>query len=393
MEKFSASERRVNKIIETFESSEKTKRDVDFFISALANSDYPFSNIENFQFLFDELVKYETTRRVARYTINNSKVSFPSNIIPMNIDGVELVVSSMRENSFPPDRLSSLFTDDIRSLCMRKGSRRNSLEAWSDKNHMRKVVEDFTNFNAEANVRNLRQSHEWICKKCNNFPINVALEVYMFFQPRSILDLSAGWGDRAIAAGAWREISKEPVKYTGLDPNTVLKDRYTVMFEKMGLENEFKFHSTGSEDWEYEGVYDLIFTSPPYFDLEIYAYGDSRQSVEKYKDVSGWVENYFVVSFSKAWDRLETGGNMVIVMEDSITKNEKNIYTETSILLLHVTLPNNRLRGVLPYTSDGKKFRPMFCFEKITTNTNPVSVENAKRELSKKKEKSSSLLP
>lgn len=353
------------------------------FIQALQKSEYLHSNIDNFEKLFGELVLYEPQRKIMAYSLNNSKISFLSGLILPNIDNVQWAVPALRENNYAPDRLSSLFTDDIRARCIRAGKKRTALEEWNDETHLQNIYDDMTSSGANFTIRNIRQAHEWVSSKCSNFPINVAMEVYSFFGAKRILDTSAGWGDRAIAAAAWKEKSGLPVTYTGIDPNPSLKERYSIIFSTTKCDN-FTFINEPAEDvFLGDRSYDLIFTSPPYYLLERYAFGDesSTQSTERYGSVIEWARSFFLESFQKAWRSLETWGNMVIVIEDSISKNNKTLYTEALMLLLMVRLEKVRFRGVFSYTSDAKKFRPMFCFEKISSNTDEMLITGAKRTL------------
>ena len=100
-------------------------------------------------------------------------------------------------------------------------------------------------------------------KLCSNFPVCVALEVYRYFKPKNVLDFSSGWGDRLLAALAYG------CSYTGTDPNKCMNSHYKEMINFFGRStNKYVVHQTGFENFNpKENYYDLVFTSPPFFDL------------------------------------------------------------------------------------------------------------------------------
>lgn len=137
-------------------------------------------------------------------------------------------------------------------------------------------------------------------KQCNNFRPTLALQTYNFLnntkpgnteKPQSILDFSAGWGDRLFAACIGDK------KYIGLDPNTNNTHIYDSIIKTHGKPNMQKVIATGAE---YISMYDLkkhmasldihkfdlIFTSPPFYDYEIYS--DTTQSIINYVTKNGF---------------------------------------------------------------------------------------------------------
>ena len=58
-------------------------------------------------------------------------------------------------------------------------------------------------------------------------------------------------------------------------------------------------------------TFDLIFTSPPFFDFEIYS-NTPGQAVISYPRIDDWLVRFLFYSLRKSWAVLEVGGNMVI---------------------------------------------------------------------------------
>ena len=63
-------------------------------------------------------------------------------------------------------------------------------------------------------------------------------------------------------------------------------------------------------------MFDLVFTSPPFFDFEVYTDlpGQSIQGANN--KLQTWLVNFLFVALSKAWDRLEPGGHIAIHITD-----------------------------------------------------------------------------
>jgi len=103
----------------------------------------------------------------------------------------------------------------------------------------------------------------------NQFHPIVAKWVYLRFKPKhGILDFSAGWGGRLLAAMSLG------IPYTGIDANTKLEASYRRMVQTLEPDLphgqvQLVFQPSETVDFS-RFTYDLIFTSPPYFMLEEY---------------------------------------------------------------------------------------------------------------------------
>ena len=147
-------------------------------------------------------------------------------------------------------------------------------------------------------------------KLCNNFKISVALSVLNHFKPKKWLDISAGWGDRLLSA-----IFYDVDLYFSCDPNQDLHPCYQKMiktFVPKKKQNQFIIHKTGFEitPIPYRD-FDIVFSSPPFFDLETYSkYNDN--SLIKYKTSNSWYKNFLLKSLEKAIESLKIGGHIVL---------------------------------------------------------------------------------
>ena len=129
-------------------------------------------------------------------------------------------------------------------------------------------------------------------------PLN-AMNVYSMFQPKSILDFTCGWGGRLIGAAALNI-----PKYTGIDINKDLRNPYKKMINflknKSNTEIEMIFKDALQVDYS-RLDYDLVLTSPPYYNTEIYK-GTKRRTKKE------WDEEFYKPLFEKTYKHLKFAG-------------------------------------------------------------------------------------
>ena len=128
-----------------------------------------------------------------------------------------------------------------------------------------------------------------------------------FTEPLNYHDPSCGFGTRA-AAGLLLNF-----RYYGTDPNRELNVK---LHEMVAFIRKVRPHvptadirCQGSEVFipEWEGIMDLSFTSPPYFDLEMYS-DDGYASTENYSDYGKWLECFLFPSIRNSMRYLKQGG-------------------------------------------------------------------------------------
>ena len=133
----------------------------------------------------------------------------------------------------------------------------------------------------------------------NIFRPLIAMEFYCMFNPKSVLDFTMGWGGRLIAAAALNL-----PKYIGIDMNPDLEQPYREMVaflkDKTSTEIILKFQNALSVDYS-KLVYDMVFTSPPYYNVEIYT-GTHRITKDE------WDNNFYRPIIEKTYAGLKKGG-------------------------------------------------------------------------------------
>ena len=156
---------------------------------------------------------------------------------------------------------------------------------------------------------------------CSQFKPNAAKALYDYFGAKNILDFSAGWGDRL--AGFYACMNTE--LYVGIDPrkeNHPIYEEQAKYYEShqtlFESEKTTKFHCSAAEDFDfdqYKDTFDIIFTSPPYFNVERYSY-DDNQSWVRYKNIDNWNKNFLQRSIENMWRSLRSGGKLCVNIAD-----------------------------------------------------------------------------
>ena len=138
----------------------------------------------------------------------------------------------------------------------------------------------------------------------NQFRPAEAKRLYCRLEPKvGILDFSAGWGGRCLAAIAYG------VPYIGIDANTNLKKSYEEMIAAVKPETPVTMIFKPSETVDFSKYnYDLIFTSPPYFMIEEY------EKMPAYGSEKGFLDKFFRPVVKEAWKNLQRPGTMALNM-------------------------------------------------------------------------------
>ena len=209
-------------------------------------------------------------------------------------------------------------------------------------------------------------------KESTQFKVSLAKSVIHYFCPdpssSKMLDISAGWGDRLIAAA-----SSKLAGYFACDPNTNLKSGHDNIIDTIIPVDKKHLYKINYEPFETVTIpkdekFNLIFSSPPFFDLEIYD-NDAKQSIYKFSDGNKWLVDFLFASLSKAWEHLIPGGHMVIHITDVPTLK----ICEPMVLFCQTKLSGCYYLGVLGSKGDAGIVRPMWVFKKMTTGSSGMA--------------------
>jgi len=144
---------------------------------------------------------------------------------------------------------------------------------------------------------------------------------------KSWLDISAGWGDRLITAAALK------MRYVAADPNTKLQPGYQQIIALHGDPQLQRVEPVGFENLSLgTELFDVVLTSPPYFNLEIYDQTSTSQSIAQYNNRTDWLTHFLFPVLQKAWRHLRVGGYLILHLGDNREiplSEETNLFIET----------------------------------------------------------------
>lgn len=123
------------------------------------------------------------------------------------------------------------------------------------------------------------------------------------YKPQTVLDPCAGWGGRllgTIASGA---------NYIAFEPNTKTYNNLCELVSFLNIENKVTLicdDALNMLNYDIQNV-DLVLTSPPYFDLEIYT-KESTQSIENHSTYESWTNHFLSGIIEKSCSLLNENG-------------------------------------------------------------------------------------
>jgi len=151
-----------------------------------------------------------------------------------------------------------------------------------------------------------------------------------------VVDPCAGWGGRLL--GTICVERKDKITYVGIDPEKRNKEAYETIqgYYYKYLKQELKAERASSifyrpfERWiktksavSLHGKADLVITSPPYFNAEIYNADNTKQSANSFKTYAEWREGFYTPLVQGAFDLLKPGG--IFVLNIANTQSAKDL--------------------------------------------------------------------
>lgn len=163
-------------------------------------------------------------------------------------------------------------------------------------------------------------SKKYNYKMANNFIPMYAKMVYKYFNAKIVLDPCAGWGDRLLGA-----IAADVNEYIGFDPNIDLQQGYIDILKlaninqiitknplELNFDNGYKIYLEPFEKNALKlktNYFDLVFTSPPFFDYEVYT-----PENPKYID---WIEEFYKPLMLHSCRCVKLNGYVAIHIDDT----------------------------------------------------------------------------
>ena len=294
--------------------------------------------------------------------------------------GKPTTIMNEKNNIRDADVLSDYFIEDIRLRSKRHDQIYSILQCWEMDECLEIILATGLKTKEYITPLTLRDTIYETMQETGTFsPTRARALVKMVLgenvRNKKWLDISAGWGDRLLAAMSLDMI------YTGFDPNVELKQGHDEMIKSFGQRSPtsstgtYGFSDNFKQKIYYEpfekaeitdGPYDIILTSPPFFDVEKYSIDQKGQSILSYPKFNDWVVNFLFASLIKAWNNLKEGGFLMLHLGDTVKLN----ISEMTNIFIENNLPGASWEGVIGISSEYENYRPVWCYKKLARNAN-----------------------
>ncbi|KKN07035.1 hypothetical protein LCGC14_1071140 [marine sediment metagenome] len=239
--------------------------------------------------------------------INSKKVLLEDDHLQVNFQGIDLV------NGFHPHMMEAYYSRGEKS----------PYETFSNDEGLKDCINRWMELGKipnPAGMRRILKTRDGTRGVVNFKPV-IAKFIYDNYCPRDgkILDPCAGYSGRLAGCIA----SNRSLFYHGIDPNgetaignmeiaSFFSTQYDVLGERIYKHN-FRF-DLGCAEEIMPGLndkYDLIFTSPPFFNTEIYN-EDKSQSSSKFDKYNAWLNNFLFKIVDESYRLLNDSGHLAL---------------------------------------------------------------------------------
>jgi hypothetical protein len=187
-------------------------------------------------------------------------------------------------------------------------------DIWSDESARSKLIEQtlIKNRGGRTAAGNIFEAFRINTGSIVMFKATTAKYIYQKYSATSVFDPTAGWGGRML--GAWAL----GIDYTGCDTNINMKPAYDGMIDFLNSENTFgnglfcqersselKMHWQSCLDIDYSSLdYDLVLTSPPYVNLELY------EHMTPWRTHQEFYQEFLIPVWQKCITNIRPGGHV-----------------------------------------------------------------------------------
>jgi len=187
----------------------------------------------------------------------------------------------------------------------RRKGKRSPLERWHDDESLLSLIRNRLENAPRISDSSMRTGIKLQFNAVSNFKPIIAKYIYSkYAESGRVFDYSCGFGARMLAAMSLG------MEYGGCEPNLKTKKNLEVFgaFLSKHTGGKFDIVEEGSEECIVrERYYDIAFSSPPFFDYEIYSQ-DPGQSIVKYPTYDEWLIRYWKKTIFNCTMALRLGG-------------------------------------------------------------------------------------
>lgn len=331
---------------------------------------YKFLNVRNsLRDLTDE--EFETL--LPQLAKELEDVSFYTNYsdIELKTDWMKLVswnadVTSMASTQRLGMKLCEHFFPNFYDIEDKKGNSFKSL--WTAKN-LEKVLRWNRKSHSTPYLSELKRGiyFNFGLPKSTMYRPQMAKMVVANFGGVTVFDPCAGWGGRmlgSIAAGA--------ESYTAFEPNTQTYENLLRLIDFLGIQDKVRIYKDSALNMNQYGIenIDVVLTSPPYFDLEVYTHEDT-QSITGCTSYQMWVDKFLEPLITKAISTLKPTGwscwNVHNVGKMKMIDDVARIHTQFPTKKIFSVMSSRRQANQTVSTKNEKNADVTICYSTRTT--------------------------
>ena len=209
-----------------------------------------------------------------------------------------------------------LYNYQFKNLLKCKRDKRKTIEEiFNDPDAKEKLWKDAIKRNRRPAAPYPSPADVYECVRVNTgsvvfFKSSTAKYIYKKFNATSVLDFTMGWGGRMLGAMA------SDVNYIGVDTNTNLKEGYDQIMQDIPHKSKIQLIWDSCLEVDYSKLdYDLILTSPPYVNMELY------ENMKPFESDAWFYNNFLIPTMDKAYKYMKDGGKMCINISPKMYKH------------------------------------------------------------------------
>ena len=170
----------------------------------------------------------------------------------------------------------------------------------------------------------------------SQFKAIIAKKLYCKFKADKILDFSAGWGGRCLAAMSLN------LNYTGIDSNILLKKPYEAMIKTYQHDSQINMIFKDSSKIDYSKLdYNFVFTSPPYYNTQLI---ETYEKMPLYKSKEDFNENFFFKVVKNSYDNMKNGTYILNIPDYMYVDIKQILGPSDKKKLLYINKRNNNYK-------------------------------------------------
>lgn len=189
------------------------------------------------------------------------------------------------------------------------------------------------------------------------------------YNPKIVLDPCAGWGGRMLGAVS------NGCDYIAFEPNTTTYSNLQKMVDFLNIGSKVILICDDALNMKKYNLpmVDMVLTSPPYFDLEIYA-DEPTQSISKTDTYNEWADGFLRELIKLGIDHLNTDGiscwNVGKVGKNDMNDDVFKYHTELNFTHVDtLTVTSSKRQSLQSESKNSKSLDNTNVFKKIEANT------------------------